>query len=180
MTEYLYDYQGTSLRSSLRLQALQEVESSLGLGPELSIQDGRIADEQQLVVLKGGWLSSDLRFGFDLKDVGKFVISRGERIEVVNAPTASATLVEQVLLGTAFAVAMMQQQRFCLHGAVLSRNGRTIAFCGDSGEGKSTLAVALSLAGWQVLTDDLALMQSTTAGFVVMNNGRHVRLWVTH
>lgn len=40
------------------------------------------------------------------------------------------------------------------HGAVVSRQGRTLLFMGEAGAGKTTAALAFAHAGWSVLADD--------------------------
>ena len=45
-----------------------------------------------------------------------------------------------------------------LHAAVLERHGRAVILPGDPGAGKSTLAAALMLAGWLLLSDELAVI----------------------
>lgn len=45
-----------------------------------------------------------------------------------------------------------------LHAAVLERNGRCVILPGDPGAGKSTLTAALTLSGWRLLSDELAIV----------------------
>ena len=45
-----------------------------------------------------------------------------------------------------------------LHAAVLERKGLCVVMPGDPGAGKSTLAAALMLSGWRLLSDELALV----------------------
>jgi HprK-related kinase A len=45
-----------------------------------------------------------------------------------------------------------------LHAAVLERNGRAVILPGDPGAGKSTLAAALMLSGWRLLSDEMTMI----------------------
>ncbi len=45
-----------------------------------------------------------------------------------------------------------------IHAAVLERNGKAIVLPGDPGAGKSTLTAALTLSGWRLLSDEMALV----------------------
>jgi HprK-related kinase A len=45
-----------------------------------------------------------------------------------------------------------------LHAAVLERHGRAVILPGDPGAGKSTLAAALMLSGWRLLSDELTMI----------------------
>ncbi|KQP22026.1 HprK-related kinase A [Pseudorhodoferax sp. Leaf267] len=49
-----------------------------------------------------------------------------------------------------------------LHAAVLERNGHAIVLPGDPGAGKSTLTAALSLSGYRLLSDEMALIDRDT------------------
>lgn len=45
-----------------------------------------------------------------------------------------------------------------LHAAAVARGGRALVIAGDTGAGKSTLALTLARAGWAHLADDLAVL----------------------
>lgn len=49
-----------------------------------------------------------------------------------------------------------------LHAAVLERNGQAVLLPAPPGSGKSTLCAALSLRGWRLLSDELALLDPST------------------
>jgi hypothetical protein len=49
-----------------------------------------------------------------------------------------------------------------LHGTAVVRESRSMLLLGPSGTGKSTLALALSLAGWQTIADDALLIDPGT------------------
>jgi hypothetical protein len=50
---------------------------------------------------------------------------------------------------------------FGIHAAGAACDGRAVLFAGTSGSGKSTVALALLLAGWSFLGDDVAFLRST-------------------
>ena len=45
------------------------------------------------------------------------------------------------------------------HAAVLAKDGQGYVFLGDSGTGKTSLAIALQRLGWQLLSDEFAILQ---------------------
>lgn len=49
-------------------------------------------------------------------------------------------------------------QFLIIHAAVLERGGRALVMPAPPGSGKSTLCAALSLSGWRLLSDELALL----------------------
>lgn len=59
-------------------------------------------------------------------------------------------------------------QYLMLHAAVLAKDGRALVMPAPSGSGKSTLCAALLLRGWQLLSDELALIDPATGRIVPM------------
>lgn len=64
--------------------------------------------------------------------------------------------------GLNWAVVETCQEKLIFHAAVLARDGRAILLPGLPGAGKSTLTVALVAAGWKLLSDELALVDTAT------------------
>lgn len=61
----------------------------------------------------------------------------------------------EILQGPALVLAFSMRANWCLHASAARRNGKTIAFLGESGYGKSTLAGYLHRSGWQRVADDI-------------------------
>ena len=53
-------------------------------------------------------------------------------------------------------------QYVIVHSAVVARHGRAVVLPAPSGSGKSTLCAALTLGGWRLLSDELALLDPAT------------------
>lgn len=51
-----------------------------------------------------------------------------------------------------------------LHGALVAREGTALAVLGDTGAGKSTIAVSALVDGWELLADDLFVVRVTPVG----------------
>jgi hypothetical protein len=69
------------------------------------------------------------------------------------------------LLGHALSFALVKQGLEPLHSTAVVIDGQAIAFMGDSGFGKSTLAAAFLAQGHRLLTDDLLLLSKTINGY---------------
>lgn len=71
-----------------------------------------------------------------------------------------------------------------LHASAVSNAGQTIALCGTSGAGKSSLATALSLAGYSIVSDDALRLRIDARGAVTCYPGmpelrlRQTRSWL--
>jgi HprK-related kinase A len=60
--------------------------------------------------------------------------------------------------GMNWCVTSHAHDRLMLHAAVLERDGHALIMPGDPGAGKSTLTATLMLAGWRLLSDEIALI----------------------
>jgi HprK-related kinase A len=60
--------------------------------------------------------------------------------------------------GLNWCVANFAHRYLMLHAAVLERGGRGLVLPGNPGAGKSTLAAALMMRGWRLLSDEIALI----------------------
>ena len=62
-----------------------------------------------------------------------------------------------------------------IHAACVSRHGRGVLLCGDSGAGKSSLAYACARAGWTYTSDDACYLLRATGRPRVVGNSRQIR-----
>lgn len=87
--------------------------------------------------------------------MGRFLISHGR--DVIFEPEHGAPLVECAiyLQGTVLGVLLNQRGKIVLHASAVEMGGKAVLFCGPSGEGKSTMAAALSMRGHRVIGDDV-------------------------
>jgi len=89
----------------------------------------------------------------------------GRRIWCGWLGSTSIESLQVYLLGHALSFALVKQGFEPLHATAVVIEGKAIAFLGDSGFGKSTLAAAFLDAGHTLLTDDLLLSRATPAGY---------------
>lgn len=90
-------------------------------------------------------------------DVGSFLVEKGR---IVFRPLASydERAVILYITGFMFGVYMLMQNRCALHGSVIKIGDQAIVFSGESGSGKSSIARGFIEKGYQLLSDDLALI----------------------
>ena len=98
---------------------------------------------------------------FDMPDVAEFLINDGVEIIVNPKPNANDAAVRLFLLGSAFGAVLIQRSLLTLHGNAIRIGDRCLICVGDSGAGKSTLAAAFMRRGFDVLSDDVAPIDST-------------------
>ncbi len=99
-----------------------------------------------------------------IKDAGVFLLERGEKIVVIPSENACEQKIRLALVGTVMAILLHQRGLFILHASAVNIDGETVAFLGDSGEGKSSLAAALNLQGFAMVTDDVTVVANQDQG----------------
>lgn len=91
-----------------------------------------------------------------VKETGLFIIDNGKQIVFVPAPEAIEQLARFYIVGTVMAILLYQRQFLVLHGSVIDFDGEAVIFLGNSGDGKSSTAAAMSAAGYNLVNDDVA------------------------
>lgn len=139
------------------------IDSELDL-PELA--DDRTGGEPDVVIaLHHDSAPAEPREGywFTPEDLA-FRIRDGDRIDIWAPAGTAREDVSIWLLGTVMAALLHQRGRLTVHANCLETPaGMTIAFAGDSGAGKSSLAAMAAAAGWAVLGDDLLALDGDGA-----------------
>jgi hypothetical protein len=104
------------------------------------------------------------------------ILERGTRIVWYPTPQATEENVRALVLGPLLALAQHLAGATCLHGSAVSVAGQGIALLAPKYHGKSTLSLALTLAGAQLLSDDAVAVDLGSPPRV--RPGVHsVRLW---
>jgi hypothetical protein len=87
--------------------------------------------------------------------VATFLVRDGKEIIVDPAPAGDVSILCTILLGPILAVLLRQRGLAVIHASGVTINGRAVAFVGQSGWGKSTIAEAFYKRGYGVITDDV-------------------------
>ncbi len=183
-----YSVYGVSIRSELPLR-LPEMQG--GMGPTLFELEIRASHESlsgaipQAVALQRNALS-----GFDFAnfpdgssyvrwdDVGEVLISKdGQSIACRAFRQADSESFHVYLLGQALSFALVKNGFEPLHATAVVVEDRAVAFLGDCGFGKSTLAAFFLQEGHRLLTDDLLLLRTTTGGILAYPGPARIKLF---
>lgn len=81
------------------------------------------------------------------------------------------------LLGPVLGFILRYRGIISLHASAFCVNGRAVMLTGESQAGKSTTVAALALAGFPVLAEDIAAIQSERDGFRVQPGYPRICLW---
>jgi hypothetical protein len=114
---------------------------------------------------------------FQVEAVGAYRIQHGAAIQVAVQPQAGMREVRLFLLGTAWGVLCYQRGILALHASVVEVAGESIAFCGVSGAGKSTMAAWLMDQGYPLIADDLCRFDISGARPGVYPAAPRLKLW---
>jgi hypothetical protein len=112
-----------------------------------------------------------------IPDAGKYLIENGKNITIEPEENASLDVIKLFLLGSALGAIQHQRQRLTLHASALTKGDHTILLCGQSGAGKSTTANALIQQGFQLLSDDLAVIDFIGGDAIVTPAYPQSKLW---
>ena len=88
-----------------------------------------------------------------------------------------STTVEHLYVNQLVPLAMSRQGVPAFHASVVTIAGGAVAFLGQSGMGKSTLAASFALNGARFLTDDALLIEERPDGCLALPSHASVRLW---
>lgn len=111
-------------------------------------------------------------------DVGEILISKnGELITCRPFPQTESESFHVYLLGQALSFALVKRGFEPVHASAVAVGDQAIAFIGDCGLGKSTLAAAFLQAGHRLLTDDLLLLQTRTRAIVAFPGPARIKLF---
>ncbi|MCB1687601.1 MAG: hypothetical protein KDI33_03915 [Halioglobus sp.] len=107
-----------------------------------------------------------------------FFIRAGGFIDCLAAPGVGPGLLRQLLLNQVLPRYLAHTGELLLHAsAVTLPGGSTVAFLGDSGYGKSTLASFCHLQGAQMIDDDCILLRADAQGAAITGGVPTLRLY---
>ena len=95
---------------------------------------------------------------FIKNNVGMFEIRNGNEILYKTFPKFSPLLLEKTILYTSLPIALFQRGCIALHASCLVINGKTIAFVGKKGSGKSSIASSF-LAQGNLICEDRVILE---------------------
>jgi len=85
--------------------------------------------------------------------------------------------VQHLYLNQVLPLALSKQGKLVFHASAVEIDGAAVAFMGESGKGKSTLAASFATSGYRFLTDDGLMVGACSSGYQVMPSHPSIRLW---
>jgi hypothetical protein len=117
------------------------------------------------------------RFRLRVRGAGEFHISPSlDAATWIVEPGGADHLGPVLVAGTLLALILTLEGNLVLHASAVGWRGRTFAFVGQSGRGKSTTAALCAAAGATVLTDDVLLVEMAGDDARCRGSGGELRL----
>lgn len=174
-----YRHSGLVVQSALALPSWAAFRAAHtetpGAAADITITLADDADPDPALFEETAFAAGTLRFS--IENVGEWAISGGNRIAVTPAPGVLAEELALFTTGSAWGALGYQRGLAMWHGSAVRRGGRTVLFCGDAGEGKSTMAAAMIAGGATLVSDDLSRIDSTVDGALIHPSSDRVKLW---
>jgi hypothetical protein len=98
------------------------------------------------------------------KEAGAFLVRDGREIVVDPAQGIDERILRLVVLGPGLGALLYQRGWLTLHASSVDVGGEVVAFLGEKGEGKSTMAAALCARGHHLVADDITAVRVTDVG----------------
>lgn len=105
------------------------------------------------------------------------VSSSGDAVIAHPAEGGDDVTVEHLYINQVVPLALSRQGLPAFHASVVTVSSGAVAFLGNSGMGKSTLAASFALEGAAFLTDDSLLIEETNGGCSALPSHASLRLW---
>jgi hypothetical protein len=111
-------------------------------------------------------------------DLADFQVSMdGLAATCTPVPGVNDATTQHLYLNQVLPLALSKQGKLVFHASAVEIGGVGVAFMGESGRGKSTLAASFASSGSRFLTDDGLMVEACDSGYQVMPSHPSIRLW---
>jgi hypothetical protein len=171
---YRYNAYGLGLQSSLELPELAPGAATI----EVTIRLGPIDPALSKMGSGPYWSWADAgQAVLYWEQVGTFLVRGATEIVIEPEPAAPEARLRLFLLGAALGYLLHQRGFTILHASAVAIEGRAVAFLGEKGWGKSTMAATLHALGHDLIADDVLAIEPARAGFWVRSAFPQLKLW---
>ena len=178
MTNWRYLYSDVVIASSFPFPELEATASGLEDAVELVLGDGVFAAPNAAVdrewrMPDGSLWTTFQRVGEDWfvdfpEYAGFLVAGTGGGVSCFPAVGAAMSTVRHLLLNQILPLVMSARGRHTFHASAVEVNELAAVFSGESGKGKSTLALHFARSGDRFLSDDLVVFEKAAEGWQVL------------
>jgi hypothetical protein len=174
---WYYKYSGLCIASELPLPEWANFEVSVAevVNVRFSLQSPTRSPQTDTF---NSLLLKAQRCYFEVSEVAAFEVNQGNHITITPYPRAGIREIRLFLIAAAWVALCYQRDLLPLHASVVQVGESAIAFCGDSGAGKSSTAAWLLDQGHSLISDDLCVCQfAENTSPSVWPSGTRLKLW---
>jgi hypothetical protein len=129
--------------------------------PDVSIRIGKVPSELKNVNKSGvSYQATKDEFLLEIDNIARFYVKHGTEIIVEPKHKDIDKEIRLFLLGSALGALFVQRGLLPIHGSAIKIGKKATIFSGPSGVGKSSIAAYFSKIGFQVLNDDISVIDS--------------------
>lgn len=139
--------------------------------PEVWIRSVEMTRQEVIDFHNGG-----MQVGSGVDDVVYFKVDNGHTISIHMLEGADVGEVRAMILGGILATLLRQRGLLVVHACSVARDGEAVAFVGDSGWGKSTLAEFFCQNGYRLINDDVVAMDLSGDEVIVVPGYPQIKL----
>lgn len=158
---------------------------NLGIHSELALPELIPSDKPADVVIRFGKLTETDRKQNNAGDYllatiegwGNLLVKGGKEVILDPNPGVDEAMIRTFLLGAIICILLRQRGLLVLHASSVVIDGNAVAFMGESGWGKSTLAECFHSHGYDILTDDVLAVQIGEQQPLVIPGFPQIKLW---
>lgn len=174
----MYHIFGLNITSVIPLPTHPILHSQPNVTPDVVIECGTTPDALADPRVKGvRYQAAPGEFLLRVDNVARFYVQGGSRITIMPEAGAGADDILIFLMGSAMGALLHQRNILVLHGSAIAVNGESVAFCGPSGIGKSTLAAGFHQRGYPFLADNLCAIAICDGRPAVIPGFARLKLW---
>ena len=171
-SRHFYRHSGLSVASHMELP---EWAAFAGGGDDAQVQIV-LSDEPCPGCPTEGCVVVENALRFAVKGVGGWQVEGGHTIRLHPGLAVQPPELRLYTLGSAWAALGYMRGAAMWHASAVALNGRAVLLCGESGQGKSTLAAALVARGAALVSDDLARVEVSERP-VIHPCATRIKLW---
>lgn len=164
---YYYKIYGLIIKSEIRLEELVELDSHKVNKVDVNISFSNMTDDIKKEIDNGRVRNYERGYiWFNIRDIGIYKIENGENITIECYGDIKLDDIKLYLLGSCLGIVLLEKDKLPIHGGSININNKGIILMGNKGAGKSTLTSALRLKGYNLISDDISVVEKCN-GYII-------------
>ena len=159
---HYYEVYGLIVRSTLKLVELIEIKDISTIHKiDINIDINEMTKDIKEEIDNGRVRNYEKGYiWFDVKETAIYKIENGIDITIQPYENSKIEDIKLYLLGSCLGIALLEKGKLPIHGGSIEINNNGIIFMGEKGAGKSTLTSALRLRGYNLIADDISVVDN--------------------